>query len=67
VPVGDPRAFADALSRLLALPSEQRAALGRSARKAVTDAFSVNSMTDGYARIYAALRRGDRQQIGAAA
>jgi glycosyltransferase involved in cell wall biosynthesis len=67
VPVGDPRAFADALSRLLALPSEQRAALGRSARKAVTDAFSVHSMTDGYARIYAALRRGDRQQIGAAA
>ena len=67
VPVGDARAFADALSRLLALPSEQRAALGRSARKAVTDAFSVNSMTDGYARIYAALRRGDRQPIGAAA
>jgi len=67
VPVGDARAFADALSRLLALPSEQRAALGRSARKAVTDAFSVHSMTDGYARIYAALRRGDRQPIGAAA
>ncbi len=67
VPVGDARAFADALSRLLALPSQQRAALGRSARKAVTDAFSVHSMTDGYARIYAALRRGDRQPIGAAA
>lgn len=67
VPVGDARAFADALSRLLALPSEQRAALGRSARKAVTDAFSVHSMTDGYARIYASLRRGDRQPIGAAA
>ena len=67
VPVGDARAFADALSRLLALPSEQRAALGRSARKAVTDAFSVHSMIDGYARIYAALRRGDRQPIGAAA
>ena len=67
VPVGDARGFADALSRLLALPSEQRAALGRSARKAVTDAFSVHSMTDGYARIYAALRRGDRQPIGAAA
>jgi glycosyltransferase involved in cell wall biosynthesis len=67
VPVGDARAFADALSRLLALPPEQRAALGRSARKAVTDAFSVHSMTDGYARIYAALRRGDRQPIGAAA
>jgi glycosyltransferase involved in cell wall biosynthesis len=67
VPVGDARAFADALSRLLALPSEQRVALGRSARKAVTDAFSVHSMIDGYARIYAALRRGDRQPIGAAA
>lgn len=67
VPVGDARGFADALSRLLALPSEQRAALGRSARKAVTDAFSVHSMTDGYARIYASLRRGDRQPIGAAA
>jgi len=67
VPVGDARAFADALSRLLALPSEQRAALGRSARKAVTDAFSVHSMTHGYARIYASLRRGDRQPIGAAA
>jgi len=67
VPVGDARAFADALSRLLALPLEQREALGRSARKAVTDAFSVHSMTHGYARIYAALRRGDRQPIGAAA
>jgi glycosyltransferase involved in cell wall biosynthesis len=67
VPVGDAPAFADALSRLLALPPAQRAALGRSARKAVTDAFSVHSMTDGYARIYAALRRGDRQPIGAAA
>lgn len=67
VPVGDARAFADALSRLLALPTEQRVALGRSARKAVTDAFSVHSMIDGYARIYAALRRGDRQPIGAAA
>ena len=67
VPVGDAHAFADALSRLLALPPEQRTALGRSARKAVSDAFSVTSMTDGYARIYAALRRGDRQQIGAAA
>ena len=67
VPVGDTRAFADALSRLLALPTEQRSALGRSARKAVTDAFSVHSMTDGYARIYASLRRRDRQTIGAAA
>jgi glycosyltransferase involved in cell wall biosynthesis len=67
VPVGDARAFADALTRLLALPLEQREALGRSARKAVTDAFSVHSMTHGYARIYAALRRGDRQPIGAAA
>ncbi len=66
-PVGDARAFADALTRLLVLPLEQREALGRSARKAVTDAFSVHSMTDGYARIYAALRRGDRQPIGAAA
>ena len=67
VPVGDARAFADALTRLLALPLEQREALGRSARKAVTDAFSVHSMTHGYARIYASLRRGDRQPIGAAA
>ena len=66
-PAGDARAFADALTRLLVLPLEQREALGRSARKAVTDAFSVHSMTDGYARIYAALRRGDRQPIGAAA
>jgi glycosyltransferase involved in cell wall biosynthesis len=48
--------FAQAISRIAALPPTERAHLGQRWRKVVDDQFSLTSMHRGYAEIYAEVR-----------
>jgi colanic acid/amylovoran biosynthesis glycosyltransferase len=54
VPPGDPHALAAAIAELLALPHEERAAMGRAGRAHVLEAASVRRETEKLARLIAA-------------
>ena len=53
---GDPRALADAIHRLVALPAEDRARAGR-AGAAFRDRLSIERTVDEIEHVYEALRR----------
>jgi glycosyltransferase involved in cell wall biosynthesis len=62
VPPRDPQAVAQCWSELIALGAEGRGLLGLAARKRIQEQFSLESIVDAYARLYADLaqpRRGD--------
>ena len=53
VPPRDPAALAAALAEVLALPVEQRLAMGRSARQRIASHFSLAAVVDAYRALYA--------------
>jgi glycosyltransferase involved in cell wall biosynthesis len=55
VPPGDPAALAEAVLRALALPPEQRAAMGRAARAFVLSRFTTEAMQRATLAVYAEL------------
>ncbi|HEX6039718.1 glycosyltransferase [Longimicrobium sp.] len=57
VPPGDDGAVAAAWARLLDLPADERAALGRAARARVVEAFSLEAALRSYEALYARLGR----------
>jgi glycosyltransferase involved in cell wall biosynthesis len=57
VPPRQPVALAEAVSRVLGMPLEERAALGRAARVRAQE-FSLSRMLEGYARLYDEVHAG---------
>ena len=58
VPPGDVGALTAALARLVALPAEERARLGRLGRDRVVALFSLQKMGDAYERLYLSVTSG---------
>jgi glycosyltransferase involved in cell wall biosynthesis len=54
-PVGDPAALAEAILELVAMDPEQRARLGERARERIRSNYSMQSMVDSYAGLWAEL------------
>ncbi|HYG71083.1 MAG TPA: glycosyltransferase family 4 protein, partial [Actinomycetota bacterium] len=52
VPVGDAAGFARAIDDVLALPAQERVALGQLGQEAVRRTFSLEAMHAGYERVY---------------
>ncbi len=58
VPPGDPAALSDALLRLIRSGAAGRAELGRAARTAASERFSVEEMVSGWDRVYTRILAG---------
>ncbi len=58
VPPGDPAALAAAIDQMLALPQEERQALGQRARAAVQRSYTVRAMQEATLDVYEELLRG---------
>jgi len=52
VPPGQPRAFADALVRLLRLEPDERADLGQRARRRIEECYAIERIAEHYAALY---------------
>jgi glycosyltransferase involved in cell wall biosynthesis len=55
VPAGDPRALAEAIERVLALPADARRALGAAARASVLRSYTVRAMQEATLDVYEAV------------
>lgn len=62
VPPGDPEALAGAMLRLLALPENERLALGERARQRVAARFSIQSTVAQYEQVFDEVVRAARQK-----
>jgi glycosyltransferase involved in cell wall biosynthesis len=55
VPVGDAPALAEAMAAVMAMPGEERRAMGNRGRELVEERFSIGAVVDRWERLYTAL------------
>jgi glycosyltransferase involved in cell wall biosynthesis len=65
VPPRDPAALGDAVMRLLAMPNDDRQALGAAARARVTQRYALADVAARYDELYEALREQQQQRVRA--